>query len=293
MNKIVLLAALLLTATSSAQLEPLLEVAAPSISLSMDAEGTITSDAAASFMLTVSNTGTPTNTPLDQAVEIKLELESAPTSWVVEISPSIVNVMPGASASSTVTVSAPPGSAASGAVTIRGFANNGAGPINAEGEDTASIALTNADTATRSLLNTLGPLVWVLVGLLAITIVLVVVMWLQSNKKNLALSAQKQSIQGAPGAKLTIPISVKNLTREHVNVLFEVSSSAGHWAAFMLSPEMDLKGNASGEAQFVAIIPKEEAGGKTSYIITANSSAGPKQASKLKITVLVEKTPAN
>lgn len=288
MNKIIVIATLLLTASASAQLEEITGVISPSISLSMDAEGTIQTDAPTSFMLTVTNNAAATGTPLDLPTEIKLELDSAPTSWVVEISPAILEVMPGQSATSTVTISSAPGSAAAGAVTIRGFANNGIGPLTTEGADSATIELTNVDNATTDLLNTLGPWVWVLLALLILTIILVIVMWAQSNKKIVKLSTDNPTIKGTPGGKLTVPITVRNLTNKHSNILFDVSESSGQWAAFMLSPELELRSHAVGEAQFVAIIPQQNPGEKAVYTITAQSSAGPKQTASLKITVLVE-----
>ncbi|MGB1697517.1 MAG: hypothetical protein ACPHK8_03875 [Thermoplasmatota archaeon] len=262
--------ALLLLLPASAQLEPITDGLSPSLELSMPSEGTVSVESPETFEITITNTATATGTPLDQPVEVKLQSSGAPEGWVVEFSPTVVDVMPGASATVDMIVSAAPGSASEGDLTVRAFANSGLGPLVGEGDAEATISITTSESATRSLLEALGPGVWVILALLVLTVILAIVMFARANRKSIQLHTSDEHLQLEPGTRVDVPITVRNVGREATTAVLDVSESQNGWAAFMLTPEIRLKAGGQEETQFVVIVPEDATSG-ADYVISASA----------------------
>lgn len=277
--------ALLLLLPASAQLEPITDGLSPSLEISMPSEGTVSVETPATFKVTITNTAIATGTPLDQPVEVKLQSSGGPNGWVVEFSPTVIDVLPGTSATVDMIISATPGAPNKGDITVRAFASNGLDVLVGEGDAEATISISTSESATRSLLEALGPGVWVILALLILTVILAIFMLVRANRKSIQLSTPEEQLQLKPGTRTDIPVTVRNIGQETTTAVLDVSESKDGWAAFMLTPEIRLKAGEEEEMQFVIIVPEDATGG-ADYIIFASALVDSKPSTlRIKVTL--------
>lgn len=283
-----ILLALLLIASASAQLEPLTDGISPSVSISAPSEATFSVENPASLEISLENTGPGTQTPLDQPTTFRLTAGPMPEGWTAQFSPSEIALLPGESGTVRLEVASTPDGATEGTVEVRAFGETLNGlPIALSGEDSASISLERNESATRTLMESLGAGVWALLALLLLTILAAIILFLRSSRKVIEMHVPSGDIHAKPGTKITVPVHIRNLGKA-CQVVLDASEAPKEWAAFFLSPEIKLAKEATEETQFTVILP-ENASGKAGFVLVAQASV-PSKLAEAVVTIHVSES---
>lgn len=248
---------------------------------------TVSLDKAATVELTVTNTESSTNTPGDTARFISLEVTGAPVGWTPGVSPASFQLKPGQSGKATLTVAVTGGAKDRDiklTVTAKAWPRGVnsvpvAGPqVDPEALSTVDVAASRADTPVRTLLETVGPYIWVL--LLGLVAALVVILSLVAANRRIAvrLLAPEPERAIAPGSRTEFPLVVHNITRRDDTVVLRVPDVPEGWAAFLPTPQLDLEPGRQEPVSVVIIAPKDaQDGARQSFTVCATSAQAPRR----------------
>ena len=295
---IVALALLAVTALAAAQ--------APSgsagVQVTIDGEEASASvDRPGEFQAVVKNTGTPTNSPLDDQnqASVDVRVTGMPAGWTASVTPSSFKLKPGASQTVTVQVSIAADAGAKGAeLTVTAdlvtplegldpILNPGGQSQRASASDT--IRVTRDDSVTRSLLENIGPWIYAVLLLLVAAVLVAVGISLAARRSLVRLSSETRELSVPPGGRVAFPFKVEGLAKSEDAVLLQVSAVQEGWAAFLPVPELLLDPGQSVEINLVVIAPKTASdGARQAVLVSASSAKAPKGAANLEFVATVQ-----
>ena len=295
--------ALTLLALASALAGPALAQPSPSPTVTVafaEEDGKVSLDQGGVFTATVTS-GPGTGTPLDaqNAGEVTLAVTGAPDGWIVGVTPSSFDLAPGESKSVELQVSLQAGSSAGEAdITLTATMSSaleGLDPILGPGGATQtatgsdSIHLTRDDSATRRVLETVGPWIYALLLLLVAAVLVAVAISLAARRSLVRLSSDTRELAIAPGGRVAFPFKVEGLAKVEDSVLLQVSAVQEGWAAFLPVPEILLAPGQVQEMTLVVISPKNASdGARQAVLVSATSAKAPKGAANLEFIATIQ-----
>lgn len=275
----------------------------PSVSLTVDAaEGTVSVDDAASFTVTVTNTGQTTGTPLDEqnSGDVTLTVTGVPAGWTASLQPTSFRLAPGQSGTSTLQVSVAPEADGDAAqlvltATIRSAFDRldpvlGLIPGGTQtGSATADVQVTRDDSVTRNVLEAIGPWIYGILLVMVAALLVAVAISVSSRRSLVRLSANTRELTVAAGGRVAFPFSAEGLAKETDTVLLQVSAVQTGWAAFLPVPELQLEPGAVQELTLVVIAPHDaDQGARQAVLVTATTAKAPKGSASLEFVAIVE-----
>lgn len=301
--RVLALAALLLLAASALPCVAQTPSGSPSVTVAIDGEaGTVSVETAAEFDVAVTNTGTPTGTPLDEqnTGDVTVTVTGIPDGWTASVEPAAFRLGPGQSQKVTLRVSvsadAPDGQADLTVTAVLKSALERLDPILgnipggtqlASAED--SITVTRDDSVTRDVLEAIGPWIYAVLLLMVAAVLVAVAISVSSRRTLVRLSSDSRELTVAPGGRVAFPFRMEGLAKQTDTVLLQVSAVQEGWAAFLPVPELTLEPGQAEEMSLVVIAPKDAPqGAKQAILVTATSAKAPKGAANLEFVALVE-----
>jgi len=263
--------------------------ASSALATSLDQAGTVD--------LVVTNTGTPTGTPLDQARTIGLSVAEVPQGWHASIAPTELHLAPGQSGKATLTVSVTAdaqGDATDVTVQARLYPLGvnavpvAGSQVDPESTAAATVKATRSDSSTRDVLEAVGPYIWViLLGLVAAAVL--VLSLLAANRRVAVRLSSPDPEQALPaGSRANFPLRVHNITRSPDTVYLRASPLPEGWNAYLPTPQIDLEPGQQEEVAVVLLSPKDAADGSRQIVdVTATSSLAPRRPATMRFEATV------
>lgn len=294
--------ALTLLAMASALAGPALAQPSPSPTVTVafaEEAGKVSLDDGGTFKATVTS-GPGSGTPLDaqNVGEVTLAVTGAPDGWIVGVTPSSFDLAPGASMTVELQVSLQAGSTEGAAdLTLTATMSSPLEPLNpilgpggatqtSTGSD--SIHLTRDDSATRRVLETLGPWIYAILLLLVAAVLVAVAISLSSRRSLVRLSSDTRELAVAPGGRVAFPFRIEGLAKVDDSVLLQVSAVQEGWAAFLPVPEVLLAPGQVHDMTLVVIAPQNAGdGGRQAVLVSATSAKAPKGAANLEFIATI------
>jgi NPCBM-associated, NEW3 domain of alpha-galactosidase len=297
-----LLAVLLVAAPALAQQPPSSAKAEVDITGETEA-GTVSVDHPASFSFTIKN-NSPTVPGGEQQSkgDVTVAVDGVPAGWTVAVQPSAFELAPGATMAVTVQVQvAPDAEAEAASMTVKVVlvsALEGLDPILGQipggtasqtATDSAPLAIEVHNSATRQVMETLGPWIYVLLLLLVAAVVVAIALTVAARRTLVRMAADVREQPVAPGGRVSFPFRVEGLARDTDTVLLQVSATQEGWAAFLPVPELVIEPGQPQDLTLVVIAPRTAAqGARQAVLVTATSARAPKGAANLEFVAVVE-----
>ena len=276
--------------------------AAAGVRVVIDAEEVTASvDRPAEFQAVITNTGTPSNSPLDDQnqASVDVRVSGTPEGWTASVAPSSFKLRPGASQTVVITLAINPDSEAkSGELTVTAdlvsplegldpILGGGGQSQRASGSDTVQV--TRDDSVTRDLLETIGPWIYVILLLLVAAVLVAIGITLAARRSLVRLSSDTRELTVPPGGRVAFPFKVEGLAKVEDAVLLQVSAVQEGWAAFLPVPELLLEPGQVTEINLVVIAPKGATdGARQAVLVSASSAKAPKGAANLEFIATVQ-----
>lgn len=240
--------------------------------------GTVSIEDPSRFTVRVGNTAEPTGTPLDQPRQVTLSVSGAPDGWTASLSPATVSLLPGdektVALQVAVSVDAQDESAT---LTVTASAQGSGVPLVGEGSsDDVTIDLERTETASRSILESIGDWIWLLLLALLAALLVVARLLLDRRRMPVRLTCHTPDIDAEPGEIVEVPVEVQNLTRGRDSITLYVATTTERWDASPDEPELSLDGGQLGTVKVRVRVPaRAEAGQKGTVMISARSVQSP------------------
>lgn len=232
--------------------------------------------APASRQLVVRFDANPTNTPLDQPRHVEIAIDNIPAGWNAHVSPTALELAPGAQDFVTLTVTVDP-SAAGGAdfqLTARSAARN---PLDSDLSATAVVKASHVDPLTRTLLEGIGPYIIVLIVTVPILLLVIVLLAVRRPGGAVQLQADLTVANLHAGGRAAFPFTVRNLGRRSQTIVLAASKAGTGWSTILPEPEVEVPGRGSLDTQLVLVAPADAVpGAKQSVVVTAHATEDPK-----------------
>jgi uncharacterized membrane protein len=264
-----------------------------------DEEGRVSLDDGGLFQATVTNAGSG-GTPLDaqNVGEVTLAVTGAPDGWIVSVTPASFDLAPGESKAVEVQVSLEANSQAGAAeVTLTATMSSplegldpilGPGGASQTSTGSDSIQLTRDDSATRKVLEAVGPWIYGILLLLVAAVLVAVAISLSSRRSLVRLSSDTRELTLPPGGRVAFPFQIEGLAKQDDAVLLQVSAVQEGWAAFLPVPEVRLAPGQIQEMTLVVIAPRNAGdGARQAVLVSATSAKAPKGAANLEFVATI------
>ncbi len=208
-------------------------------------DGTLSVEEPVTFPVTVSNEGPATGTPLDQPADVELTVAGVPEGWTASFEDATLEVLPGQSAQTMLTVGLSSSAAKAAELTIRATLTYGVpdvlgGATGCTATSTAQLALAKEESLTRQVLETVGAWIYVVMGALVLAVLMATKLSLDARRTAVALTADLNLVRLPAGARGTIPVQVENISRRHDRVQFHLSVVPDGWLALLPLTEVEL-----------------------------------------------------
>ncbi|MHB8633420.1 MAG: hypothetical protein ACYDBQ_05550 [Thermoplasmatota archaeon] len=254
--------------------------------LSGSSQVTVAVDHPATLYLNVTNLATPSNTPLDQArtLTVGISVAGLPDSgWSASVVPATVVLAPQSRMEVLVTLAVQPEAGASADLEVTAAATSD--PSNPAGPPPSSTVGLHADRNdgfTRTLLDRLGPGVYVLLALVPLLLLVVAVVAVRRRGGAVTLEAAVRDSTVPPGGRVSFPLSIHNLGRRAQPVLLQAPNAEGGWTTVIPDPEVEVPARGSSPAQLVLVAPPAAALGSVARVtLTAFGAEDPRHPASL------------
>ncbi len=271
---------------------------AAGVSVETAASVAVASDGPAKLTVTVRNTATPTNTPLDQQRQVVLEATGAPDGWSATLPAGPYKLGPGQSQAVQLTLSVSPSSSAKEAritVTAR-MLPLGAdavpvlGPVvDPEASASATVQATRQDEPLRAFVEAVGPAA--VVGGLALLAILVVVLVVVALRRRspLRIEAEPTSLAVRPGASGSLTLTVRNAGRRAERVLLDGAAARG-WEVEVPEHVLELEPGAAHVVEVVVAAGKRASASELIVVAVAQREGAP--TARLVVPLTLQSAPA-
>src|SRR5205085_3227818 len=106
--------------------------------------------------------------------------------------------------------------------------------------DSATIHLKVENSATRNVIEAVGPWIYAILLLLVAAVLVAIAITVSSRRTLVRLASETRELAVAPGGRVAFPFRAEGLAREPDTVLLQVSAVQEGWAAFLPVPELVL-----------------------------------------------------
>ncbi len=283
---------LLLVAPAHAQGPP----ACADVDVTVDAgDGQLSVEQPSRFAVTVANGGQATGTPIDQPANVELTVAGLPDGWTASFEDATLQVLPGTSEETMLIVALSTAAAATAAeLTVRATLSYGlpeliGGPTGCTATSTTSLIVTQDETFTRQVLETVGAWIYVLAGALVVAVLMATKLTVDARRTAVSLTADLSLVRLPAGARGTIPVQVENVSRRHDRVGFHLSVVPEGWKAILPLTEVEL---APGEVHqlFLQVNTPSDAqpGDLKAITMIATSRVAPRRPSSAVVEIQVD-----
>lgn len=262
-----------------------------------DSSITVTAEEATPLSLTVARPPI-TDSPLDEAMgqldqgDVVVSVAGAPEGWTVTIQPDAFSLGPGEEREVMVEVLVEPASDADGAqltFTARLTTPDPTGVLSPGGEASAEVEATRDDSATRQLLETLGPAVWAIMGALLVAIIVAVFLAVDRRTRVVELTTHAGEVKVLAGKTASVPFWIENRGKDTDRFAVSATTGDAAWKAGMAVTAISLEPGQREELH-VAVTPTQKApvGSRAVVRVIAVPDQAPHRIAVLAMSAIVE-----
>lgn len=295
---IALLFAGLLVLPAAAQVDP---VAQPS-GVAMDPatrDVEVSSERPTSFTVTVTHTG-GLQGPLAQfggERQFRISAVDVPDGLTVQVEPANLDLPPGESGEVRVRVSVPAGRGTfeGGFDVLAQLVPQGAqgvpeaGPIvDPDAQARTEVQVDQVETLARTGLETIGNWLYVILLALLTAVTIIGKLALDRRRAYVQLHCEQRQVVLSPGGRGAFRLLVENTGRNDDTIVFHLSEVDAGWAAWLPSPEAQVRADHVEELRLMIVAPKDARPGDRQEIqVTAAAGAQPNKPARLTLEAIV------
>lgn len=245
-------------------------------------------------------TGSPADDPVGQlfdplaSAEVDVSASGLTTGWLVALDPSGFSLAPGESREVQATISVTTDADAEERLDITFTATmtspDPSGVFVPSGQASTTVTATHDETATRDLIEAIGPGIWAILGALLVSIIVAVFLIVDSRTKVVQMGTPASEIHLTAGESADIPFWIENRARDTDR--FNLSTNAGDpaWQGRLATTGVTLQAGEKQELEFTIKAAKDAKEGSRNVVrVIAVPDHAPRRISVLAVTVKVTK----
>lgn len=267
--------------------------ACTSVEVSLSGNDAVSVERPAQYVVEVHHTGQGTGTPLDPTAQARLAVSGAPSGWTVSLADTLVELAPGESKSTTLTVAVTPDAADAADLLVTATMDAGFGPLSeplgcvATAE--SSLAMDRDEPVTREVIEAVGPWIYAIAAALLLALLVAAKLAMDLKRVAVTLSSPNEALTIRPGGKATVPLQVHNVASKRDVVGFHLSVVPEGWGALLPVQQVELGPGEAEELFLLVRAPDDAAPGDLEALsVLATSRIAPRQPATLRLALQVE-----